>query len=126
MDFLGPKASCLFGLTFLGVGNYLIATTDSSKDDVEVAIAKFTIGFAIIAMGGMGPYITSFNIANLTNSETTTTSLIAALFNFSGLTYFIMISILNVVNVTVDEQREFICLLFTYICIGQVVLVYLI
>jgi len=125
MDYLGPKAAALIGLLVFGTGNYLVATTDSSKEDVDVAIAKFTIGVVLVGMGGQGPYISSYNIANVTRIETTITSLIAALFNFTGLTYFLFTIILDKVNMSVENQREFIGLVLTYVSIGQAVLVYL-
>jgi hypothetical protein len=125
MDNLGPKASCLIGLLFFGTGNYLVATTDSSEDGVDPAIIKFVIGFTCISLGGMGPYISSYNIANVTSVETTITSLIAALFNLTGLTYWLGTIILDVVSMPVDNQREFIGLMLAYLSAGQAVLVYL-
>jgi len=125
MDYLGPKAAAIIGLIFFAAGNYLVATTDSSKDEVNLAIAKFTTGFALIAMGGMGTYISSYNIANVTKFETTITSLIAAIFNLTGLTYFLFGIILDKLNMPIDKQRNFIGLLFTYTSAGQAVLIYL-
>lgn len=125
MDYLGPKFAALFGLFLFSAGNWLVATTDSSKDEVNVSVAKFITGLSLIAMGGMGPYMSSFSIANVTKFPNTITSIIAAIFNFAGLTYFLVWIILDELKMSVENQRKFFGLLLTLTSVGQAVLIYL-
>merc|ERR550534_2683367 len=84
------------------------------------------IGFSCVALGGVGPFISSFNIANITDSQTTVTSIIASLFNLAGLAYFGSINLLDLVNVDIDNQRNLTGLLFFYFGVGNFVIAYLI
>ena len=73
------------------------------------------IGFSSMAAGGVGPYISAFNIANIVEGRTTVTSIIAALYNLAGLVYFAAISVLDRVDVDIDDQRKIIGFMFFYL-----------
>jgi len=91
-----------------------------------LAVIKFMIGFSFMALGGVGPFISAFNIANITDSRTTVTSIIASLFNLGGLAYFASINVLDQIDVDVDDQRKIIGWLFFYLGIGNLAIAYLI
>jgi len=126
MDYCGPKAACLLGLITFTVGNYLMATTDSDKDGLHLAILKFIIGFSCIAVGGNGPYISSYNVANISNNPTTVTSIIAAVFNLAGLVYLALHCVLDQIDVNVEDQRNIIGWTFVYLGIGNFIVAYFI
>jgi len=126
MDNFGPKLPCLIGIILFGAGNYLIGRADSGRDDVEVAVYQFTVGFCCMALGGFGPYISSFNISNITKHQNGFTSLLAGECNLTGMMYWALISVLEYMNIAVDDQRSRIGLFFTWISVVNGVIVYLI
>jgi len=126
MDNFGPKLPCFIGIILFGVGNYFLGRADSGSEHVEFAVYEFTIGYCCMALGGFGPYISSFNIANITKHQNGFTSLLAAEFNLTGMMYWALIAVLDYMNVPVDDQRSMIGSIFMWISVANGVLVYLV
>jgi len=126
MDNFGPKLPCLVGIILFGVGSYLLGKADSGSNHTDFAVYEFTVGFCCMALGGFGPYISSFNIANITKHQNAFTSLLAAECNLTGMMYWALIVIMEYMNIPVEDQRSKIGLIFTWLSVANGVIVYLI
>jgi len=109
MDKYGPKLVGILGCIIQGVGFFILRAGDSETHGKAQAQTMFMVGFSMIACGGIGPYLASYNLANLTSNPNAITSLIAALFNMAGLTFFILTKLMDTSNIEPHDQRNLIC-----------------
>lgn len=83
VDWIGPRLTASLGLLLSIAGNLLMAFSDSASFDA------FLPGFGLIAAGGIGPYLSVMNFANLFHATPVVISILAGLFNLAGYTYML-------------------------------------
>jgi len=108
------------------LGSLLLGQADSNREEVNTAVMKFGIGISCIATGGIGVFISSHNIANISRKTKAVASLITILFQISGLMWWGIRTVLEKISVPVDDQRRTIGLIMFYIAIANSVIAWLI
>ncbi|RQM21470.1 hypothetical protein B5M09_012771 [Aphanomyces astaci] len=81
IDIVGPRVAAITGLLIATVGNICVAYGDSTAYDGIGIIA----GYGLIGMGGMGLFLSSFQVINLFENQGIPCSIMSSLFNLSGI-----------------------------------------
>ncbi|RHY88636.1 hypothetical protein DYB37_004311 [Aphanomyces astaci] len=81
IDIVGPRVAAITGVLIATVGNICVAYGDSTAYDGIGIIA----GYGLIGMGGMGLFLSSFQVINLFENQGIPCSIMSSLFNLSGI-----------------------------------------
>jgi len=120
MDRFGPKIIATLGSLMVCFGHGIMwLMIDKS------APYMLNIGLVLVAAGGVGPYISSYNIANVAPDAKVITSFIAALFNMSGLDWLFVYGALYKIGYTGSELRTQMSIIFLAISGANTILIYL-
>ena len=84
LDNIGPKRTAVAGclISAAGYGVLSLYLSGSNNNDLWAYI-----GLALVSFGGIGPYLASFNFANLFSQPEMAICAITGIFNLSGLDY---------------------------------------
>ncbi|KAG9402525.1 hypothetical protein AC1031_021967 [Aphanomyces cochlioides] len=80
IDIVGPRVAALVGLLIATIGNVCVAFGDSTVNDGIGII----LGYGLIGMGGMGLFLSSFQVINLFENQGIPCSAMSSVFNLSG------------------------------------------
>ncbi|KAF1335976.1 hypothetical protein FI667_g763, partial [Globisporangium splendens] len=83
LDFFGPRVTAILGLALAALGNFALAYGDSHMGHG----AWIILGYAVIGAGGMGSYLSAFQILQLYKVQGFVCSTLSSLFNCSGYIY---------------------------------------
>ncbi|OQS01590.1 hypothetical protein ACHHYP_00570 [Achlya hypogyna] len=86
VDIIGPRVSALLGLMFAMLGNILVSIGDSSVLDG----AGIIVGYGLVGMGGMGLFLSSFQVINLFEAQGIPCSIMSSIFNISAYVYMFL------------------------------------
>uniref|UniRef100_K3WBU3 Major facilitator superfamily (MFS) profile domain-containing protein n=1 Tax=Globisporangium ultimum (strain ATCC 200006 / CBS 805.95 / DAOM BR144) TaxID=431595 RepID=K3WBU3_GLOUD len=83
LDFFGPRVTAIMGLALAALGNFALSCGDSHTGHG----AWIILGYAMIGAGGMGSYLSAFQILQLYKVQGFVCSTLSSLFNCSGYIY---------------------------------------
>ncbi|KAF0694436.1 Aste57867_14691 [Aphanomyces stellatus] len=86
IDIVGPRVSALLGLSIATIGNLCVAYGDSTVNDGVGII----LGYGLVGMGGMGLFLSSFQVINLFENQGIPCSIMSSLFNLSAYMYMLL------------------------------------
>ncbi|EQC31820.1 hypothetical protein, variant [Saprolegnia diclina VS20] len=86
IDIIGPRVSALLGLLLAMLGNVLVSVGDSSV----LNGAGIIVGYGLIGMGGMGLFLSSFQVINLFDAQGIPCSIMSSIFNISAYVYMLL------------------------------------
>ncbi|ETW02317.1 hypothetical protein, variant [Aphanomyces invadans] len=86
IDIVGPRVAAIVGLLLATVGNLCVAYGESTVYDGIGIIA----GYGLIGMGGMGLFLSSFQVINLFENQGIPCSIMSSLFNLSAYVYMLL------------------------------------
>ncbi|OQS05103.1 hypothetical protein THRCLA_20717 [Thraustotheca clavata] len=86
IDIIGPRVSALLGLVLAMLGNILVSIGDSTVANGLGII----LGYGLVGMGGMGLFLSSFQVINLFEAQGLPCSIMSSIFNISAYVYMLL------------------------------------